>query len=72
MKRWFKVVDPRDMTNISVKLTEMYGYPWGGTDNNWCYSSGNIRNGVNYFHVFVTDRGHDEILSSLGFKPVQD
>ena len=68
MKKWFKVVDPSDMTDISIKLTEMYGYPWGGSDNYWYYSSGNIHDGINYFHVFVMDQGHDDVLNELGFK----
>ena len=72
MKKWFKSVDPRDMTDISGELTEMYGYPWSGTDNCWWYSCGNIHNGVNWFHVFVIDRGHDDVLTKLGFKLVEE
>lgn len=68
MKRWFKLVDPSDMTDVGGKLTELYGYPWAGTDNYWYYSSGNIHNGVNYLRVVVVAKGDDEILSSLGFE----
>lgn len=70
MKRWFKVVDPRDMTDMSGILTEMYGYPWAGADNNWYYSCGIIHGEINYFHVFVMDRGHDHVLTKLGFKTI--
>jgi hypothetical protein len=69
MKKWFKVVDPRDLIDIDNKLTEMYGLPWAITDNKyWYYVGGNIRNGVNYTDVFVVDCGNDNILIGLGFK----
>lgn len=70
MKKWFRAVDPKDMIDLSIKLTDMYGYPWSGTDNNWYYSSGNIHNGVNWFYVYIMDYGHDDILTKLGFEIV--